>query len=148
MKNLVERLKSKGYKITNQRRAILEVFMDAQKHLLTAAEVYEAVAQGEISINFSTVYRNLEILTEASIVVRHNLDNGVNYYELDIHGHHHHLICLHCGVAKRIYACPVELLKDTIEAEDGFTAIEHKLEIYGYCRHCKQGSSANQEGEV
>ncbi|GAB6087996.1 Fur family transcriptional regulator [Alkaliphilus crotonatoxidans] len=107
MKEQVEKLKARGYKITNQRRAILAVFIEEERHLLTAAEVYEAVTQKETSMNFSTVYRNLEVLTEAAIIKRHNLDNGINYYELETNEHHHHLICLGCGQTKTIFSVPL-----------------------------------------
>lgn len=146
MKNLEKRLKAKGYKITNQRRAILEVFTDTEKHLLTALEVFEAVGLKDSQMNFSTVYRNLEVLTDAGIIKRYNLDNGVNYYELDIHGHHHHLICLTCGEAKTIFHCPIEAIKSSIEEETDFTPVEHKLEIYGYCKECKMNTHREKEG--
>ncbi len=135
---LEELLKVKGYKITSQRRAVLEAFIYLDKHLLTAAEVYEYVSAKSNKINSSTVYRNLEILTDAGIISRSNLDNGVNYYELNLEGHHHHLICISCGAAEKTSFCPMEKIKLSLEESTDFQPIDHKLEIYGYCGRCKK----------
>lgn len=134
---LEQQLREKDLKITNHRRAILEAFLQEEKHLLTAAEVLLFVLDHGVKMNFSTVYRNLETLTEKEILKRYNLDNGINYYELDVHGHHHHLICLDCGDTQTIFHCPIEALKKEIEQTADFIPVEHKLEIYGYCKTCK-----------
>lgn len=135
---LEELLKGKGFKITSQRKAVLEAFIYLDKHLLTAAEVFDYVSSKSNKINYSTVYRNLEALTDAKIINRFNLDNGVNYYELNVEGHHHHLICISCGTAEKTNFCPMEKLKISIEESTDFQPIDHKLEIYGYCGRCKK----------
>lgn len=135
MEILEHQLKSKGYKITKHRMAILNVFIGSDEHLLTAAEVYNRVSSKENNINFSTVYRNLEVLTDANIIKRLNLDNGINYYELNQGVHHHHLICLECGNAETTKYCPLADLKALAQHND-FLPIDHKLEIYGYCKNC------------
>lgn len=135
---LQELLKTKGFKITVQRKAVLEAFLKLSKHLLTAAEVYDYIQTKSNKFNYSTVYRNLELLTEAGIISRINLDNGINYYELNLEDHHHHLICLSCGIAEKTNFCPMEKIKLTIEESTDFVPIDHKLEIYGYCGRCKK----------
>ncbi|SES73997.1 Fur family transcriptional regulator, zinc uptake regulator [Natronincola peptidivorans] len=130
-------LKKKGYKITNQRKAIINAFLHSEKHLLTAAEVHNTVKINNEDVNFSTIYRNLEMLLEIGILNRVNLDNGINSYELNIDSHHHHLICLKCGEAEMIAYCPMEEINSNIRKLSKFTPIDHKLEIYGHCDKCK-----------
>jgi len=137
MKKLEHQLREKDLRITSHRKAILEAFLHEAKHLLTAAEVLTLVMEQGVKINFSTVYRNLEALTEKEILKRYNLDNGINYYELDVHEHHHHLICLDCGDTQTIFKCPIEAFKKEIEQTSDFIPVEHKLEIYGYCKTCR-----------
>ncbi|SDK56886.1 Fur family transcriptional regulator [Natronincola ferrireducens] len=131
-------LKKKGYKITTQRKAILNVFLNSQKHLLTAAEVYELVSKNNHSLNFSTVYRNLEVLLNTDLIKRVNLDNGVNSYELNLDDHHHHLICLKCGCTETTTYCPMEEINKSINQISDFIPTDHKLEIYGYCGKCNK----------
>ncbi|MCC5911553.1 MAG: transcriptional repressor [Clostridiaceae bacterium] len=139
MKELLEELlKNKGYKITKQRKLILTAFLNSHKHLLTAQEVHHIISEDDNTVNFSTVYRNLEILSQIGIVKRINLDNGVNSYELNIDNkHHHHLICKKCGETETISYCPMEEINKNIRKISQFTPIEHKIEIYGYCGSCK-----------
>ncbi|KAB3537258.1 transcriptional repressor [Alkaliphilus pronyensis] len=138
MEFLEEKLKRNGYKITKHRRAILNIFLESEEHLLTAAEIYNRIISEYNNINFSTVYRNLEAMTKANVVKRFNLDNGVNYYELNEGVHHHHLICLECGQTKITNYCPLKEPK-FLMIHDDFTPVDHKLEIYGYCKKCNKG---------
>ena len=132
-------LKKQGYKITNQRKAIISAFLNSKKHLLTAAEVHNIVNRENGIINFSTVYRNLEVLNKTGLIKRIILDNGVNSYELNIDDHHHHhLICLICGETETLTYCPIEEINKNIKKTSGFIPTDHKLEIYGYCTKCKK----------
>ena len=132
----LEMLAAHGVKLTNQRKTILKVFRESEKHLLTAQEVYAKLSSGAYpSMNFSTVYRNLEMLTEKNILNRIVIDKGVSGFELKQSGHHHHMICKSCGKVKLIDFCPLEALQKDF-GED-FEPIDHKFEIYGYCSVCK-----------
>ena len=134
---LTSRLTEKGYKLTKQRQAILQVFQEANKHLLTAQEVFElAISSNAKGMNFSTVYRNLEILTQINILNKVVMGQGLSAFELtNQNQHHHHLICKSCGKTKTLNFCPFETLGS--EVMEGFVPTEHKFEIYGYCKGCK-----------
>ncbi len=134
--DLVHELKSKGYKITRQREAILKVLSSDECRLMTAQQIYEEVNATMPGTNFSTVYRNLEVLTQENIVQKIEINRDAAYYELapDRDHHHHHLICKSCGSIKTTDFCPFEAMKD----EDGFMPVEHRFEVYGYCKNCKQ----------
>ena len=130
---LIERLRKKGYKITRQREAILKAFSEGDSHLLTAQELYEKIGETQSGTNFSTVYRNLELLLQEGIIRKVELNREAAYYELhDDNGHHHHLVCNRCGSIQTTSFCPLDRLKN----EDGFIPTEHRFEIYGYCRDC------------
>ena len=64
---LKERLKLRGYKITRQREAILDAFLACASHLVTAHELFKQVTINVPQTNFSTVYRNLEILVQEGL---------------------------------------------------------------------------------
>lgn len=141
---LKEKLRSKGYKITRQREAILEVFAVEDSHLLTAQELFEKIQENQAGTNFSTVYRNLELLLQEGIIRKVELNREAAYYELhDDKGHHHHLVCNRCGSIQTTDFCPLDRLK----SEDGFIPVEHRFEIYGYCRDCVNSQDLKGKGK-
>jgi len=128
-------LKDKGYKLTGQRRLIIEVFNESHGHY-TAQEVFDLVREKSKSINFSTIYRNLELLSDLEIIDKLQLESGISHYELCGLEHHHHVICKKCGDMQEIDVCPFAGLEEEQLKAIGFKATGHKFEIYGYCSKC------------
>lgn len=131
-------LKSNGYKLTSQRRAIIEVLCENIGKFLSAEEILNLSKQKYPQTNFSTVYRNLEVLEELNLIHKTNmsLDNTFYYEIIDIDEHHHHIICRKCGKTQAIDFCPLEIFKEKIDLTD-FELLDHKLELYGLCKECK-----------
>ncbi|MDD3890049.1 MAG: transcriptional repressor, partial [Syntrophomonadaceae bacterium] len=61
MTELLERLSALGFKITPQRRLILEVLQESNRHL-SAEEIAELVREIQPSVSVATIYRNLNLL--------------------------------------------------------------------------------------
>jgi len=130
---LKERLKLKGYKMTRQREAILDAFLACATHLVTAHELFRQVMVKVPQTNFSTVYRNLEILVQEGLVNKVMVQDKTQAYELNIESeHHHHMICKLCGNVQCIDYCPIDNISDSY----GFKHTGHRLEIYGFCSEC------------
>lgn len=137
IRNIESILKDKGYKLTGQRRMIIEAFEECPAHY-TAQEIFEKVKALNPNINFSTVYRNLELLCRLGAIHKLNISSGVSHFELKHDVHHHHLICLKCGDMQSIDLCPYNEIKDARLEEMGFVPVEHKFEIFGYCKKCSK----------
>lgn len=129
-------LKEKGYKLTEQRRFIIEVFTENPGHH-TAHEVFDLVKRKLKGINFSTIYRNLELLSTLNIINKMYIESNISHYELCGGTHHHHIICKGCGETREMDICPYASLEEEKLKEIGFKATEHKFEIYGYCSKCR-----------
>ena len=130
---LKERLKLKGYKLTRQREAILEAFLTCANHLVTAHQLFRQVMIKVPQTNFSTVYRNLEILVQEGFVNKVMVQDKTQVYELNVESeHHHHMICKICGNVQCMDFCPI----DSISEGHGFKHTGHRLEIYGFCSEC------------
>lgn len=119
---------------TKQRQAILRVICNSKAHL-TADDVFQEVKRCQPNISLGTVYRNLELLTQAGTLSKATFSDGKSRFEF-AGGHHHHLICLNCGTAVDIPACPVgeELL--AFMRDSNFQPCHHHFEVYGYCAQC------------
>lgn len=132
-----ETLREKGYRITNQRKAILKVFLCQRDNFLSAQQIYEAVLKIDPGVNFSTVYRNIEILEQGNIIHKIYTDEGHSSYKLnEEEKHHHHFICKHCGKTEVIDFCPLQEMEEKLKEKD-FFPMEHNFEIFGYCKQCK-----------
>ena len=134
MTGLINKLSDRGYKVTPQRRIILQVLSDSHRHL-SAEEIADEVKQIEPGISVATVYRNLNLLVDISMVSRLDLHEGPVRYELN-RGHNHHLVCLGCGLAVKLDVCPMQGEVQKIIDQEGFQVDSHHFEITGYCRDC------------
>lgn len=134
--HIESRLKENGYKLTNQRKAMIEVLLENMGHFLSAEDIYLKSREKFSQTNFSTVYRNLEILEGCGILHKTSIKDGASIYELTCsENHHHHIICKGCGKTEVIDFCPLASVKEQLGSND-FTLIEHKFELYGYCKNC------------
>lgn len=133
--NLKEQLRARGYKMTRPRQAILEA-LARETGWLTARALFDELAGQQPNIDFSTVCRNLDTLTDLGVLCRVDRDNnGVFAYSLrEIEEHHHHLICRRCGKITPIGFCPLEQLNTG--HTKGFSELECRFEVYGTCEEC------------
>lgn len=136
IKKAMEILKKNGYKNTPQRKILLDVICKL-KRPYKANEIFNMVSEIMPDINFSTVYRNLELFLSLNIINKISLDESFNYYELSTGKHRHHIICKLCGKVKEIELCPFKEMEIKELEKLGFEPKEHKFEIYGICSKCK-----------
>ncbi|NLW25717.1 MAG: transcriptional repressor [Clostridia bacterium] len=138
--NIKDRLKAKEYKMTPQRKVIIDVFTQNQQGHLSAEDVYQIVKKTHPELGLATVYRTLDLLAELDILKKINFGDGRLRYEFiqeDDH-HHHHLICLSCGEVTEFGEDLLEGLETTITRSSGFKIVDHQLKFYGYCSKCQE----------
>lgn len=138
---LKKQLKDRGYKLTPQRRAVLDILIENEGRHLTTEEVYELVKKECPEIGLATVYRTLQVLEELNLVFKLNLDDGRNRYEL-VHGeedhYHHHLICINCGKLIEVEGDLLDALEKQIEKKYDFKISNHILKFFGTCSKCEE----------
>lgn len=129
----VQLLKDKGYKQTDKREDLLEVFASNRKYL-SAKDVLEVVKAKHPNLSYDTIYRNLSLFAEMGILENTEL-SGEKHFRIScgLDHHHHHFICTKCGCTKEIKACPLESIEENLE---NFEITGHKFEIYGICPNC------------
>lgn len=137
LKSIEKTLRKQGYKITKQRKSILEVFLRERDNLLNAQQIYNRVKEIYPTIDFSTVYRNIELLVDRDIIHRINTGKPYGSYKLkEQKEHHHHIICKDCGRTEIIEFCPFKQMEEQLMGKD-FVPTEHSFEVFGYCAKCK-----------
>ncbi|TDT57263.1 Fur family zinc uptake regulator [Fonticella tunisiensis] len=128
--------KEKGFKLTNQRKAIIEVLLEHRDQFLSVEEIFLKSKEKYPQTNLSTIYRNLEMMEKTDIVHKTTVNGTSSYYQLICDEcHHHHVICKNCGKTGVIDFCPMDSISSIISNSD-FIVTDHKIELYGYCKNC------------
>ncbi len=135
----VEWLRGKGFRITPQRKLILDVIRQQGRHL-TADEIFTAVMAQYPSIDRATVYRTLHWLHEMGIVRKLDLGADRQLFEYATEQPHHHLVCKHCRVEMEIDNHVIECLQAHIREHYDFDADPEHIAIFGQCSACRSAS--------
>lgn len=126
----------KKYRMTNQRRVILEEVRKVNTHP-TADEVYEMVRKRLPRISMGTVYRNLEILSTLGLIQR----IGPATAQMRFDGttkNHYHIRCIRCGRVDDAPVQPVQNIENTIRESSDYTIVGHRVEFIGICPACRE----------
>lgn len=119
-----------NFKITDQRRVILKVALDAIDHP-SAEDIYKRVQELDKSISLATVYRTIALLEEHGFLDKLDFNEGKARYEsTNNRPHHHHLIDINDGNIIEFEDEEFEQLKDKIAQKLGYKVIIDKLELY------------------
>lgn len=137
-KRIESELRQRGYKITPQRRTIINAIISSHEHL-TPAKIHERVHREHPGIGLVTIYRTLEILAELELICKMHAGGNCRSYLLRRSSeHHHHLICSGCGTVIDFTNCDLRELERRLSKETNFEISGHLLEFVGQCRKCRQ----------
>jgi Fur family zinc uptake transcriptional regulator len=123
-------LHEQHFRMTRERRALLELFIESDT-LLTPAQLHAFAKARDVEVGLTTVYRLLEVLTKVGLASPFLLEGSV-YYTFCTDNHHHHFICLGCHRIENIYRCGA-----VVEPPAGCTVAYHRLDLFGHCRKCR-----------
>lgn len=87
----------------------------------------------------SSIYRALDAFTGAHVVTRTVLsDSQEALYSLAGTGHHHYAICIQCKQKTELAGCPFAEEKHFHAVDEDFMIVGHMIEVYGYCKKCRE----------
>ena len=115
--SIEDSLMEAGLRKTRDRHSILELF--TQDRTWTAAQAHAVLP----NLDLSTIYRNLQRLTQSNILSTAHVHEGEQHYERADKKHHDHLACNTCDTVECV-PCPVPKLGT------------HHLELIGTCGAC------------
>ncbi len=104
-------LQERGVRVTPQRAHVWRTLLESGEHL-TAEEIWERSKDVLPGLELSTVYRTLDALGKADLVVESRLPEGPRVFEAHV-GQHSHLLCEVCG---RIFHLPSTVDGKLLEA--------------------------------
>lgn len=128
LEDALERCQTLGMRLSRQRRYILELLWEAEEHL-SAREIYDRLNRRGCDIGHTSVYQNLEALSEQNIIECVERSDGRLYGHIsDAHSH------VNCIDTQQIIDVHVELPESLIrqvEEQTGTKITEYRVDFFG-----------------
>jgi Fur family ferric uptake transcriptional regulator len=130
---------AEGGRMTNARRAILDVIAGSHEHL-TAEDIIARAQKRDRAVNPSTVYRTLAFLkTHGLIKSRYfDQDNHREVFEPTPNAEHYHFTCSQCGAVIEFESRYVSALRRQLQDEYDVDVARACLCLTGLCARCKK----------
>lgn len=123
--------------MTRQRQAVAHAIAAADG-FRSAQELHADLRRAGEAIGLTTVYRALQALADAGEIDALRTAGGEAVYRRCSAGHHHHLVCRHCGNTVEVAGPAVERWAERVAAEHGFQDVTHQVEVFGTCARCSR----------
>jgi Fur family zinc uptake transcriptional regulator len=135
VQEMLEVMSRNGWRITDQRRTLAQIFADADG-FLSPKDVYDQMRDKYPGVSFDTVYRNLRMLSHMGALEQfYFMEGGLKFKGGCTHHHHHHLICVNCEKTETFDYCPMNA---TLNLPGNYKIMNHRFEIYGVCEDCQK----------
>jgi Fur family ferric uptake transcriptional regulator len=137
-RSLLNAVTENGFRLTSQRKALIETIQETSQHL-DAATLLQLARKRDPRINRATVYRTLELLKKLQLVDEldlMHLAGEKHYYEVRPDRQHVHLACCRCGRIVEFSSETFDRLQSEIAAQTGFEIQVVRLEVGGNCLAC------------
>ena len=132
---IISTFRTKGFKITPQRRLLFEILFDNHSHP-SAEDVYQSALEKMPDISRTTVYSTLNELVDMGFI---EAANGITEKHMRFDpktGAHHHLYCQGCGLIVDI-DLDISQLDLPSSASDDFEVLKKQVTFFGFCKQCK-----------
>ena len=124
--------KAHGYRVTPQRRAILQV-LDAERCHPTAEQIYAQVKLAMPDMSPATVYNTVRELVKMGVLLELDLGTGERHYDVCT-SPHAHLLCVQCGRIEDVFLDSYATLSP--EQSQGFQVLDTRITFRGHCPDC------------
>ena len=123
-----------GLRQTKQRRVIVEAVLTAGPHV-DVETIMNQARQIDKRVGLATVYRTLQLMTAAGILLEHSFGKERSTFEFVTPDteHHDHLICNQCGSIVEFYDDAIENLQLEVAKKLGFKLKTHRMELFADC---------------
>ncbi|MGH9043340.1 MAG: Fur family transcriptional regulator [Acidimicrobiales bacterium] len=122
---------------TKQKRAV-GALLEGTDEFTSAQDLHARLKARGDQIGLATVYAQLRQLADAGDIDSVRSESGETLYRRCVTpAHHHHLVCRRCGATVEVDAPELESLARRLGQQQGYTDVEHVMEISGLCAQCR-----------
>jgi Fur family transcriptional regulator, stress-responsive regulator len=133
--HLIDRLKSRGWRLTAQRRAIADTFSGPSIHL-TPEEVWVRARVAVPEVSQATVYNTLHELVRLGELREVDGLGRSRRYDPNTHAPHHHLLCDGCDRLVDVFPEGDLLASLPAASRHGFSGLQAEVVYRGTCPDC------------
>ena len=138
---LVEKLRTRGHRITPQRLAILKVLVASEAHP-SVDQVYDQVKAAFPTTSLATVYKTVSIVKAMGEALELEFSQGSNRYDGKKPYPHPHVICTQCQKIIDYETVEIDAMVTKIKQATGFEIDNHRLDFYGICTTCQKSQTS------
>ncbi len=128
LEDAVERCQILGMRLSRQRRYILELLWQVKEHL-SAREIYDRLSRIGREIGHTSVYQNLEALSEQGIIECLERSDGRLYGHIS--SSHSHVNCMDTRQIIDINIELPEAILKQVEAQTGIKVSDYRIDFFG-----------------
>ncbi|MGB3671486.1 MAG: Fur family transcriptional regulator [Phormidesmis sp.] len=128
LEDAIERCQLLGMRLSRQRRYILELLWKDKEHL-SARDIYDRLNRQGREIGHTSVYQNLEALSEQGVIECVERSDGRLYGHIS--SSHSHVNCLD---TQKIIDIDIELpayILQQVEAQTGISISDYRIDFFG-----------------
>ena len=130
-------LEDRGYRSTGPRREVINAIENREDSFSA-----EKVCADLPGVGRATVYRTMKLLIQAGVLCKLALLDGEPTYTLARMEHHHHTICVRCGMVGEFRDATIERALRAIGDDISGEIVGHRMEFYVTCEQCLPGPPA------
>ena len=123
-------------RMTHQREIILQELGKCKNHP-TADGLYDRVKKKLPRISLATVYRNLEILSEAGMIRKLEISGRQKRFDWDLEPHDH-IFCVQCHGVDNIDFVQSQHITLPSDNDKGYKVAGCRIEFFGVCPKCQK----------
>lgn len=134
------KLEEGDFRITPQRNAVIQVFVDHPGEDLSAEDVQHQVgATTLLKVGLATVYRTIDLLCQLNVLRRSNNGEGRSRFSINLveMNRRHTMTCIRCGQVSEFDENLLASLEKRLLTREQFQVVDHELKLYGICRLCR-----------
>jgi Fur family transcriptional regulator, ferric uptake regulator len=126
----IDALRDSGLRLSTARRLVLDALFEAEGPV-TAAHLSRT-----LSLDESSVYRNLELLEDRGVIRHLHLGHSPGLYVLSSENDVEYLYCERCAKVTSVTPDRLDPIREQVRREFGYTPRFTHFAIVGVCRDC------------
>ena len=136
LREMVDRLKGRSFRLTPQRLAVLRILAYSEDHP-SVDRIYDRVREEFPMTSLATVYKTVTLLKELDEVMELGFSEGSNRYDGNNPYPHPHVICTRCKRIMDPNLSGLNELTGEVEQNTGFQILNQRLDFFGICPDCQ-----------
>ena len=136
LNQMLARLKTRKFRITPQRLAILKILAASAGHP-SVEQIYEQVKEDFATTSLATIYKTILLLKQLNEVLELGFADGSNRYDGDKPYPHPHMVCIRCKQIIDPDLGSMPKLAEEAARKTGYKIVDHRIDFFGICPRCQ-----------